>query len=149
MVSGQLSPTRSTAQFSSTSSWFPGSVQKHNLGRKDVAANIRAFEQLANMTRQYEDALRNVANASMQFAEALERFSKAKDLHKPEDEEANPEEEEEEEEDLVEGLRSLAGYQFYMGSQQYVLAQLIHEHCTSPLEAQFEAYRNTLTVYIE
>jgi hypothetical protein len=111
-----------------------------------VLANIRAFEQLAKMTRQYEDAIRNVADASMQFAEALEQFSKAKDLQRPDDEEDNSEDEDE---DLVEGFRSLSGYQFYMGSQQQVMAQLIHEHCTEPLEAQFEAYRNSLTVFIK
>jgi len=75
----------------------------------------------------------------MLFAEALEQVSKAKDLHVEEVVEG------EEEDDLVEGFRSLSGYQYYMGSQQRVLAQLVHEQCTSPLEAQAEAYRNTLT----
>lgn len=136
-----MSPTLSTAQFSSTSSsWFPGSVQKHHLGRKDVIANIRALENLAKMARKYEEALRGVSDASMLFAEALEQVSKAKDLH------VDGDEGDEEEDDLVEGFRSLSGYQYYMGSQQRVLAQLMHEQCTSPLEAQSEAYRNTLTV---
>lgn len=76
----------------------------------------------------------------MLFAEALEQVSKAKDLH------VDGDEGDEEEDDFVEGFRSLSGYQYYMGSQQRVLAQLVHEQCTSPLEAQSEAYRNTLTV---
>jgi len=97
---------------------------------------------LAKTARQYEDALRSVSDASAQFAEALEQVSKAKDLQKAYDDG----DEEEEEDDLVEGLRILSGYQYYMASQQRVLASLIHEHCTSPLEAQSEAYRNTLTV---
>jgi hypothetical protein len=135
-----MSPTHSTAQFSSTSSWFPGSVQKHHLGRKDVAGNIRALENLAMMAKRYEEALRGVTEASMLFAEALEQVSKAKDLHVEEMGEGD------EEDDLVEGFRSLSGYQYYMGSQQRVLTQLVHEQCTAPLEAQAEAYRNTLTV---
>ena len=133
-----MSPTLSSTQFSSTSSWFPGSVQKHHLGRKDVVANIRALDNLAKTAKKYEEALHVVSQASMLFAEALEQVSKAKDLH--------VEEESEEEDDLVEGFRSLSGYQYYMGSQQRVLAKLVHEQCTSPLEAQSEAYRNTLTV---
>jgi hypothetical protein len=132
-----MSPT----QFSSTSSWFPGSVQKHHLGRKDVINNIKKFEELARASKQYEDALRTVSDASAQFAEALEQISKAKDLQKP-----DYDGEEDEEDDLVEGFRSLSGYQYYVASQQRVLASLIHEHCTSPLEAQSNAYRNTLTV---
>ena len=143
LASGQMSPTLSTAQFSSTSSWFPGSVQKHNLGRKDVIRNIRVFENLARMSRRYEDALRRISEASAQFAEALEQVSKVKDLHRP-NEDA---EEDDQEDDLVEGFRTLSGYQYYMASQQRVLAQLLHEQCTSPLEAQSEAYRNTLTVH--
>jgi hypothetical protein len=143
LASGQMSPTLSTAQFSSTSSWFPGSVQKHHLGRKDVIRNIRVFENLAKMSRQYEDALRGISEASAQFAEALEQVSKVKDLQRPNDDD----EEEDQEEDLIEGFRSLSGYQYYMASQQRVLAQLVHEQCTSPLEAQSDAYRNTLTVH--
>lgn len=77
----------------------------------------------------------------MQYAEALEHVSKAKDLQ------VEREEGDGEEDDLVEGFRSLSGYQYYMGSQQRVLAQLVHEQCTSPVEAQAEAYRNTLTVH--
>src|SRR5271170_5802426 len=92
------------------------------------------------MAKGYEEALRGMSEASMMFAEALEQVSKAKDLHVEEVVEG------EEEDDLVEGFRSLSGYQYYMGSQQRVLAQLVHEQCTSPLEAQAEAYRNTLTV---
>jgi hypothetical protein len=141
LAPGQMSPTLSTTQFSSTSSWFPGSVQKHHLGRKDVTANIKAFEMLARMSRRYEDALRQVSDASMQFAEALEQFSKAKDLQRPDDDE-------DEEDDLVQGFRSLSGYQYYMGSQQRVLSQLVHEQCTSPLEAQSEAYKDTLMVLL-
>jgi hypothetical protein len=110
------------------------------LGKRDVIANLEAFEQLAAMSRKYEDALRVVSDASMEFAEALERFSKAKDLN-VEDEEV------EEGDDLVEGFRSLSGYQYYMGSQQRVLAQLVHTQCTSPLETQLQAYRNTLIVH--
>ena len=145
LASGQRSPTLSTAQFSSTSSWFPGSVQKHHLGRKDVIRNIRVFENLARTSRQYEDALRGVSEASAQFAEALEQVSKVKDLQRPNDDDND--EEEDQEEDLIEGFRSLSGYQYYMASQQRVLAQLVHEQCTSPLEAQSDAYRNTLTVH--
>jgi hypothetical protein len=47
---------------------------------------------------------------------------------------------------LVEGFRSLSGYQYYVGSQQRVLAQLVQAQCTSPLEAQLDAYRGTLIV---
>ena len=143
LASGQMSPALSTTNFSSASSWFPGSVQKHHLGRNDVIKNIKAFEMLAKMSRQYEDALRVVSDASAQFAEALEQISKAKDLHRPDEEEEDVEEEEIE---LVEGFRSLSGYQYYMASQQRVLAQLVHEQCTSPLESQSQAYRNTLMV---
>ena len=107
-----------------------------------MAANIRAFDRLARASRQYEDALRTVANASVQLAEALEQFSKAKDLHQPYDEDG------EEDDDMVEGFRTLSGYQYYIGSQQRVLAQLVHEQSTSPLEAQSEAYRNTLIVFL-
>jgi hypothetical protein len=135
---GQMSPTFSSAQFSSTSSWFPGSRTKHRLGQKDVMSNIKAFEALVDTSRQYENALRMVSDASMQFAEALDLFAKCKDLQ--------DEEEEEEEDDLVEGFRSLSGYQYYVGSQQRVLAQLVNTQCTSPLEAQLEAYRETLIV---
>jgi len=92
------------------------------------------------MAKGYEEALRGVTEASMLFAEALEQVSKAKDLHVEEMGEGD------EEDDLVEGFRSLSGYQYYMGSQQRVLTQLVHEQCTAPLEAQAEAYRNTLTV---
>lgn len=134
-----MSPTLSTAQFSSASGWFPGSRHKHHLGKRDVIANIEAFEQLTAMSTKYEDALRLVSDTSMEFAEALERFSKAKDL--------NVEDDGEDEDDLVEGFRSLSGYQYYMGSQQRVLAQLVHAQCTSPLEAQLQAYRNTLIVF--
>ena len=144
LASGQMSPTLSTAQFSSTSSWFPGSVQKHHLGRKDVVRNIRVLENLARMSRRYEDALRGISEASAQFAEALEQVSKVKDLHRPNEDDYQ---EDDQEDDLVEGFRSLSGYQYYMASQQRVLAQLIHEQCTSPLETQSEAYRNTLTVH--
>lgn len=141
LAGGQMSPTLSASPFSTTSSWFPGSVQKHHLGRRDVIANIKAFEVLAKASREYEDAIRKMSETSMRFAEALEQFSKAKDL--------NPAEEEGEgESDLVEGLRSLSGYQFYMGSQQRVLAQLIHDQCVSPLQAQCEAYRDALTVLL-
>jgi hypothetical protein len=134
-----MSPTFSTSQFSSTSSWFPGQVHKHHLGRKDVIGNIRAFEALAQTCKEYEDAIKSAANASMRFAEALEHVSRAKDLSR---------EEEDDQDDLVEGFRSLAGYQFYMGSQQRVLAQLLHEQCTSPLQTQLDAYRNTLVVCV-
>jgi hypothetical protein len=134
---GQMSPTFSAAQFSSTSSWFPGTRTKHSLSQKDVIANIHAFETLVATSKQYENALRMVSDASMQFAEALEMFAKCKDLQ---------DEEEEEEEDLVEGFRSLSGYQYYVGSQQRVLAQLVNVQCTTPLETQLEAYRGTLIV---
>lgn len=77
----------------------------------------------------------------MQFAQALEEFSRAKELVSEDEGE-----EEEEDEDLVEGFRSLSGYQYYTGSQQRVLAQAVNLHCTAPLEAQLEAYRNTLYV---
>lgn len=100
--------------------------------------NIQAFETLARASKQYEDALRLVSDASAQFAEALEQVSKAKDLQRPNYDD--------EDDDLVEGFRSLSGYQYYMASQQRVLASLVHEQCTSPLEAQSDAYRNTLTV---
>lgn len=97
------------------------------------------------MSRQYEDALRGVSEASAQFAEALELVSKVKDLHRP-NEDDDPAQDQED--DLVDGFRILSGYQYYMASQQRVLAQLVHEQCTSPLEAQSEAYRKTLTVYL-
>jgi hypothetical protein len=137
-----MSPTLSSSQLSTTSSLFPGPIQRHQLSRKDVVANIRAFEVLVQMSRNYEAALQLVSDASMQFAEALEQLSKAKDLETSEGENVD------EEEDLVEGFRSLSGYQFYLGSQQRVLAQLVHEQCTSPLQVQFEAYRDHLNVYI-
>jgi hypothetical protein len=140
LTPGQMSPTLSTAQFSSASGWFPGSRPRHHLGKRDVIANIEAFEQLAAMSRKYEDALKVVSDASMEFAEALERFSKAKDLNVEDDDE-------EDGDDLVEGFRSLSGYQYYMGSQQRVLAQLVHAQCTSPLETQLQAYKNTLIVH--
>jgi hypothetical protein len=101
-------------------------------------SNIKAFEALVDTSLQYENALRMVSDASMQFAEALDLFAKCKDLQ--------DEEEEEEEDDLVEGFRSLSGYQYYVGSQQRVLAQLVNTQCTSPLQAQLEAYRETLIV---
>ena len=104
-----------------------------------MIANIRALDDLAKTARKYEEALRAVSEASMLFAEALEQISKAKDLHVEV-------EEGDEEDDLVEGFRSLSGYQYFMGSQQRVLAQLVHDQCTSPLQVQSEAYRNTLTV---
>ena len=96
------------------------------------------------MSRRYEDALRGISEASAQFAEALEQVSKVKDLHRPNEDDYQ---EDDQEDDLIEGFRSLSGYQYYMASQQRVLAQLIHEQCTSPLETQSEAYRNTLTVH--
>ena len=107
-----------------------------------MIANIRAFESLAQSCRAYEEAIRCAADASMRFAESLEDISRAKDLARAE------ESEDPQQDDLIEGFRSLAGYQFYMGSQQRVLAQLLHEQCTSPLEAQLDAYRNTLIVSV-
>ena len=139
---GRISPALSNDQCSTPSSWFPGSVQKHRLGRKEVAYNIHAFEILATTSRHYEDALREVSRTSMLYADALEQFSRVKDLSGPEDDH------ETEEDDLVEAIRSLSAYQFYIGSQQHVLAELVHKHCTSPLEAQYEAYRNTLIVFL-
>lgn len=73
----------------------------------------------------------------MQFAEALEQFARAKDLERME-----------EEEDLVEGFRSLSGYQFYVGSQQRVLANIVSTQCTAPLEEQSVVYRTALLVTI-
>ena len=128
-----MSPSLSTANFS-TASWFPGS-RKHHLGRKDVIANICAIESLTKASKKYEEALRIVSEASMGFAEALDQFARVKDLGNPE-----------EEEDLVEGFRSLSGYQFYIGSQQRVLANLINVQCTAPLEEQATAYRSALIV---
>ena len=144
-----MSPTaRSTAQFSSTSSWFPGTVQRHNLNRKDVGRNIAALEALVRAAGKYEEALRGVSDAAAAFAEALDGLSTAKDLNRPvEDEEAEDAAEEEDEGDPVEGLRSLAAYQYYIASQQRVLAQLLHEQCTSPVAEQSQAYRHTLTVH--
>lgn len=129
-----MSPSLSTAQFS-TASWFPGSRNRHHLGRKDVVSNIRAMETLAAASKRYEDALRVVSEASMHFAEALEQFARAKDLERLE-----------EEEDLVEGFRSLSGYQFYVGSQQRVLANIVSTQCTAPLEEQSMVYRTALLV---
>jgi hypothetical protein len=125
------------------SNWFNG-AKKHALGRKDVILNIERLENLARTSRRYEESLRGIAQASMQFAGALEEFSRAKELET----EDQLEDDDGEGDDLVEGLRSLSGYQYYMGSQQSVLAQLVNTHCTEPLEAQLEAYRNTLTVHI-
>ena len=133
-----MSPTFSTGQFSSTASWFPGSRTKHRLGHKDVVSNIQAFETLVAASRQYERALLTVSDASMQFAEALEMFAKCKDLH--DDEEDEPDD------DLVQGFRSLSGYQYYVGSQQRVLAHVVNAQCTAPLESQLEAYRGTMIV---
>lgn len=141
--SGQMSPTFSSAQFSTTSNtsnWFNGS-KRHPLGRKDAMLNMERLETLARMSRKYEDSLRSVSEASMQFAHALEEFSRTKELNIEDDGGG-----EGEREDLVEGFRSLSGYQYFTGSQQRVLAQLVNQHCTAPLEAQLEAYRNTLTV---
>ena len=96
----------------------------------------------------YEEALRGVSDAAAAFAEALDGLSRAKDLNRPvEDEEAEDAAEEEDEGDPVEGLRSLAAYQYYIASQQRVLAQLLHEQCTSPVAEQSQAYRHTLTVH--
>jgi hypothetical protein len=143
---GQMSPAaRSTAQFSSASSWFPGTVQRHNLNRKDIGRNIAGLEQAVRAAERYEEALREVSRAGAGFADALEGLSRAKDLTRPLDDDGQ-DEDEEEEGDIVEGLRSLAGYQYYMASQQRVLAQLVHEQCTSPLEEQSKAYRHTLMV---
>jgi hypothetical protein len=139
---GRLSPPLSTAEFSTASSWFPGSFKKHRLGRRDVMFNIQAMETLAKASRGYEDALRQASEASMSFADALEQFSRVKDLQ-VEDEE---EEQEDEEDDLVEGLRTLSAYQFYIGNQQCVLAELIRKQCTMPMVSQYEAYRDTLIV---
>jgi hypothetical protein len=134
-----MSPPFSTQYTSASTTWFNHS-RKHPLSRKDVILNIERLEKLAKMSRVYEDSLRAVSEASMQFAQALEDFSKAKELV------YEDEGEEEEDEDLVEGFRSLSGYQYYTGSQQRVLAQAVNLHCTAPLEAQLEAYRNTLYV---
>jgi hypothetical protein len=143
---GQMSPAaRSTAQFSSTSSWFPGTVQRHNLNRKDIGRNITGLQDAVRAAERYEEALREVSRAGAGFADALEGLSRAKDLSRPLDDDGQ-EEDEEEEGDIVEELRSLAGYQYYIASQQRVLAQLVHEHCTSPLEEQSKAYRHTLMV---
>jgi len=87
------------------------------------------------MSKKYQEAIRHLSEVSMQFAEALEQFSKAKELEK-----------EDQEDDIVQELRSLSGYQFYMASQQQVLSQLFLTQCTSPLEQQIAAYRNTIIV---
>ena len=136
---GQMSPTFSAQYTSASTNWFNHS-RRHPLSRKDVLLNIERLENLAKMSRAYEESLRAVSDASMQFAQALEDFSKAKEL-------VCEDEVEEGEEDLVEGFRSLSGYQYYTGSQQRVLAQAVNLHCTAPLEAQLEAYRNTLFVF--
>jgi hypothetical protein len=147
MKSGQMSPTaRSTAQFTSTSSWFPGTVQRHHLNSKDVGRNIQALQQFVRATRGYEEALRGVSDAAAGFAEALEGLARSKDLSQPVDEEEVNAGEEDDQDDIIEALRSLAAYQYYMASQQRVLAQLVHEQCTSPLTEQSQAYRHTLTV---
>jgi hypothetical protein len=135
-----MSPAFSAQYTSASTTWFNHS-RKHPLSRKDVILNIERLEKLAKMSRVYEDSLRAVSEASMQFAQALEEFSKAKELVSEDEGE-----EEEEDEDLVEGFGSLSGYQYYTGSQQRVLAQAVNLHCTAPLEAQLEAYRNTLYV---
>lgn len=135
---GQMSPTFSAQYTSASTNWFNNS-RRHSLSRKDVILNIERLENLAKMSRVYEESLRAVSEASMQFAQALEDFSKAKEL-------VSEDEAEDGEEDLVEGFRSLSGYQYYTGSQQRVLAQAVSLHCTAPLEAQLEAYRITLFV---
>lgn len=94
----------------------------------------------------YEEALREVSRAGAGFADALDGLSRAKDLSRPLDDDGQEEDEDEEEGDIVEELRSLSGYQYYIASQQRVLAQLVHEQCTSPLEEQSKAYRHTLIV---
>lgn len=145
-LSGQISPKFLSAQFSTTSStskWFTESP-RHPVGRKDVILNIERLENLARMSRKYEDSLRAVSDASMQFANALDDFSRTKELNTEDDNEIQNEGGEQE--DMVEGFRSLSGYQYYTGNQQGVLAQLVNMHCTVPLEAQLEAYRSTLFV---
>ena len=89
-------------------------------------------------SKKYEEALRIVSDASNQFAGALDTFARVKDLERPEDEE----------DDIVEGLRSLSGYQYYVGSQQRVLANLVNAQCTAPLQDQSAAYRKALIVFL-
>ena len=103
------------------------------------------MQDVVRAAERYEEALREVSRAGAGFAETLEGLSRAKDLTRPLDDDGH-EEDEAEEEDLLEGLRSLAGYQYYIASQQRVLAQLVHEQCTFPLEEQSKAYRHTLLV---
>jgi hypothetical protein len=130
-----MSPSLSTANFSNTS-WFAES-RKHRIGRKDIAFNIQAIDSLAAASKKYEEALRAVSDASIQFAEALDTFARVKDLERPEDEE-----------DMVDGLRSLSGYQYYVASQQRVLSSVVKAQCTAPLQEQATAYRTALMVLI-
>jgi hypothetical protein len=134
---GRVSPTLSTAQYSTASSFSPDGAgrTKHPVGRKDVIENIGVFDHLAETSRKYEEAMRALSEVSVQFADALEQCSRTKELS-PEDEE----------DDVVEDFRSLSGYHYYVASQQRALAHLFHAQCTDPLVRQSAAYRNALIV---
>lgn len=140
---GQRSPTLSTAQYSTTSTLFPSITHKHALSRKDVISNVKTLDKLAKASKQFNDALHTLAESSAYFAEALDEVSRTKELQIHEWEE---QEEHEDEEGLIEELRSLAAWQFYVASQTRVLGKLVDEQCSSPLQKQAEAYKATVTV---
>ena len=140
---GQISPTLSTAQYSTVSTLFPSVTHKHALSHKDVISNVRSLDKLVKASKQFDDALRMLAESSAYFGEALDEISKAKELQSHDWEDGD---EEEDEEGLIEELRSLAAWQFYVASQTRVLAKLVDEQCSSPLQKQSQAYKDTVTV---